>query len=104
MQLYYKKHGAEVLRESADKLGGFEQLDMLSREIPGMLAIQEAMATGDHRQLVEYAKSRAEQPAETPDSTEPSAEEKLSKQEIPERFRRIYTVDEFIAAATSADQ
>lgn len=101
-QLYYKKRGAAVLQKSADKLGGFHQLDMLSRETVGMLAIQEALVEGDHRKLVEYALSRPKKTEDAQESTEQAEDEKTAPAETPEQFRRIYTVDEFIAAVTSA--
>ncbi len=101
VQLFYKKRGAEVLRVTASKIGGYGRLDMLSHEIAGLTAIQEALAANDHRRLVEYVLSRSETPTNAqPAPEQSSAEEPLQKAPQPEN-RGIYTVDQLIEAVTA---
>ncbi len=84
-------NGTEVLRQASSKLGGYAQLDRLSRSIAGRKRIQAAIKNHSADELVrtllaEQSKKAAELP------------KRGKKQASRARSTKIYTVADFLAA------
>ena len=96
---FYRQGGAEVLRLTAEQLGGYGKLEALSATREGKLAIQSAIETASPQELIELAQS-AEKPSAAGDT-----ESGDSKKTIPTFLDlRIYTLEEYFEAVFEAEK
>lgn len=95
-RLFYSGQGAEVLRNAANKLGGYEYLDRLSRTHAGRAQLNAAIKSDSPGLPVELLPKLAKKVTKTA----------RTSKESPSKASLIYTVDELVTAisATTKDK
>jgi len=88
-KLFYSKNGDQVLRDAAQRLGGYAVLEALTRSTDSYTRLVEAVGSGSVDSVMELARSYVTAQAE-------------SKKK--RRNRVIYTLDEFFSATTAATE